>query len=1230
MTCRLSAKSSGFWSYNRFLPYLLGVVLIAVGSAQGQIATAAINGTVTDPSGAVIPGAAVSLKNTATNVERTTATNSAGNYVLVNVNPGRYTLTVHKDGFTAETEPEFELEVNQTSTLNFNLRVGSSVETITVEAAETGLQTSTSELGTVIDKRAVNDLPLNGRNFTQLLNLTPGVSTVNVAQNNSSTGQFDGNPVGSFSFPSINGQTNRSNIFLLDGLNDQESFGSTYSVPPIVDDIQEFKVDSHNDQAQFGGVLGGVVNVVTKSGTNSFHGEAWEFLRNSAFDAADPLNGESSLHQHEFGANIGGPVLLPHYNGRNRTFFFGSFEQAIIHTGNTNQNLIPTTSQLGGDFSAQGVPLYNPYSTTASGTRTPFLCVGGAPAPLIAGTKLQAPAGTTAPPAGTTACSILPSGLIDPNMQAVTKLLYGGLTPNLAGNPSANFREVLLNVQDPRSYNIRVDEELGPTNSFWGRFSHNSAPRNVPGIFGQVNLNDYHAHQVAITWNHVFGPSAILTLQFGRNYGFSGNPTLLPDSVAQALIKAGGYDPSFECSFKSGPRSCYFNAVNFSNGGIASFQEGTQPATVADIYQWKGDFTKTYGKHTFRMGADFNSNGFEQAFNTGHLDFSNQQTSITASGSCPTSAKCNTGGFAFASLLLGVPTGLTYRNQLETEHGGWIDGFYFQDQWRVTDRLTLNLGARYDVTFIPIYGSKADGNAPIGNFDANTGNYVLQFMPPDCATTNNQLPCILGGTLPAHVTVSPDGRFYHNNYDNIQPRVGVAFRLTNRTVLRGSYGRFFDNWAAILQMAQNQQGGWPIQTQISLTNGFNQGAAPPGTFAENPLQGANAPLPTPFGSVYDSNWYVDPNLKNPYSDQWNFGVQQALNENTTVTVNYVGSNGHRLDVGTTGNQATIPGPGLVPSTTCYGGPGSSNSSCSPDKVAAQGRFPFPYQLPTHYDVSKGVSWYDALQVSLDKKAGHGLSYLLAYTWSKAIDIGADEWFGTGTNGTSVQNSYNLNADKGLAGFDLPQIFTASAVYELPFGPGKKFESGVRPLDAIIGGWQVNGIANFNSGTLYNVTAANTIPNTGDQTGERANLVGDPHISNPSLSEWFNVAAFALPTCTAAQVATNPNSCYGSFSRNVLRGDGRANFDFSLFRSFPITEGTRLEFRAEAFNLTNSPVWNTPNANISTNLKCLTTGPVQAPCPSGSIDPVNNTFGVVTSTALGYKPRQLQLALKLYF
>jgi len=1195
MTCLPSRKSSSLQAAT--LLSVVGIIWFLFSSrpAPAQVATAALNGTVADVSGAAVPGAKVSLTNIATNVTQATTTGETGNYVLVNIMPGRYQLSVSKEGFATATQASFDLAVNQTTTIDFILRVGSATETVMVEALTTSIQTSSSELGTVISRRSVDNLPLNGRNFTQLLDLTPGVSTVNTTQNGNNQ-QFAGNTVGSFSFPSINGQTNRSNLFLLDGLNDQESFSSTYSVPPIIDDIQEFKVDSHNDQAQFGGVLGGVVNVVTKTGTNEFHGEGWEFVRNSAFDARNPVTGINQLHQNQFGANIGGPVILPHYHGRNHTFFFGSYEGVRLHVGNANQSLVPTPAQLSGDFTG-GNQLYNPYSTTSSGTRTPFLCVGTSnmPAPLMSGTELQAPLGTTAPPAGQSACNVLPPALIDPNMQAVGQMLYSPLTPNLTGVKGKNFQKTLTNIQDPDSYNIRLDEQLGLKDAFWGRFSHITSPRDVPGIFGQTNLNSYHAHQYAITWNHTFGPTSVLSVQFGRNYGFSANPTLLPGSVSQGLIKAGGYANSFECSFVKGPRNCYFNAVSFPDSGdITSFQEGSSPAVVADIWQWKGNFTKTHGRHSFSMGADFNTNGFRQTFNSNSLSFSQAQTA--------NSPVKGVDGAGFASFLLGIPSGDTYRNEFETEHGGWVDGFYFQDQWKITDRLTLNLGARYDITFNPLYGSPADGNVPIGNWDLNTGNYVLSASAPSCASAGNMPPCIPtpDGSLPAHVVVAPDRRFWHNSYDNIQPRMGIAYRLTQRTVLRGAYGRFYDNWAAVIQMAQNQQGTWPRADQFILS--FNNTNNPPSVFAENPLQGANVvPSLTAFETT--NNWFVDPNIKNPYSDQWNFGVQEALSTNTTLTVNYVGSSGHRLDVGVTGNQATVPDPTgklLVPSVSCY------TTTCTPAAVAAQGRFRFPYLVPIHYDESVGKSWYNGLQVSLDKKASRGLSYLLSYTWSKAIDIGADEWFGTGTNGTSVQNPYNLQNDKGLAGFDLPQIFTANIVYELPFGKGRQFATGVRTIDIVIGGWQVNGISSLMSGTLFNVTAPNSIPNVGSGSSERANIVGDPNKGScpngapvGTLTCWFNTSAFAFPA----------TGTYGTFGRNVLRSDGRANLDLSVFRIFAMTERRRLEFRTEAFNVTNSPIWAAPGASIS----------------------VPALFGVVNSTATsGYSPRQLQFALKFYY
>ena len=325
------------------------------------------NGTIRDASGGVVPGAAIVLTNTKTGFTQTTTSNSTGNYSLVDIIPGDYTVSVSETGFATQKSAPFTLSVNQTATISFDLKVGAAESTVHVSATGVEIETSTSELGTVVGTSEVNALPLNGRNFTELLLLGPGVSPANSSGN--AGGGGIGNPLGTVVFPAVNGQNNRSNMFLLDGINNYGSIRDTYAVQPTLDDIQEFKLQSHNDEAQFGQVLGGIVNVVTKSGTNHYHGDAWEFIRNDDLDAANYFNPvRTPLKQNQFGGAIGGPVILPHYNGRNKTFFYVSYEGFRNHTASNNPYLTPTPAQLGGDFSnleSQGTQLFNPYSSGA-------------------------------------------------------------------------------------------------------------------------------------------------------------------------------------------------------------------------------------------------------------------------------------------------------------------------------------------------------------------------------------------------------------------------------------------------------------------------------------------------------------------------------------------------------------------------------------------------------------------------------------------------------------------------------------------------------------------------------------------------------------------------------------------------------------------------------------------------------------------------------------------------
>ncbi|HEX5483671.1 MAG TPA: TonB-dependent receptor [Terriglobia bacterium] len=1118
---------------------VMGAIFLLPAAMRGQESTAAINGTVKDSSGAVIPGASVGLRNVNTGVERTTVTNGAGNYSFVQILPGQYTLNVTKTGFQAQTQAAFTMSVNQTTTYDFTLPVGQATQTVTVQATAAKLQTGSAELGTVVNRREVNDLPLNGRNFTQMLALTPGVSTVNVSQNG---GGFNTNPIGSYSFPSVNGQTNRSNMFLLDGLNDEEAFNSTYTVAPILDDIQEFKVDSHNDQAAFGGVLGGIVNVVTKSGTNQLHGTGWEYLRNNALDARNFFfQNTNTLRQNQFGGNVGGPVVIPHlYNGRNRTFFFGSYEGVRTRTGNESAYRIPTPQNLNGDFSdwvdkdGNLIPIYNPFSTR--------------PDPSKPGSFLR----------DAFPNNQVPVSLMDPNTLALANLIYPApINTGIAGTNAVNLKN---KITDSDEYNLRGDEQLGQKDSFWFRYSHIHVPVTTPGNFGDTGLGDYLAHQWGANWTHTFGPTAVLDLKFGRNYGYAISDDLFPDDVAAKIIQTGNYSSTFTCGFHAS-RNCLVPGVGPS--GYQGWGESYNATSLSDIWEWKADFTKMAGKHSLSMGVDVNRSAFISPLNGAGACYSTFQTS---------NLETSVGGNGMASFLLGVPDSGGERNVLEREHGGWVNGLYVQDQWRPSDRLTLNLGLRYDYTLFPIYGKgPGDPDSLVGDLDLNNGTYIMAYNAPSCIVTGKP-PCIPGVGLPANVTITGhNGRIIHSTLDNIEPRFGFAYRLSNTNVLRGSFGRFFDNWAAVNQMAQNYEGTWPSTGQL-LANNLNQQT--PMIPAENPfLGGAAFPAPTPFQQV---QWYMDPLIQNPYAWQWNFGIQHSLGQNTVLTANYAGATDIRLDEGIYSNVAVTPGPG--------------------DAAVVASRQPYPSITPTYYDRSVGKGYYHAFQFSLDRKTSKGLAFLVSYTYSKMIDFGSDGWFGV--EGTSIQDPYNLKMDKGVAGFDLTHILSTSWTYELPFGRGERFQTGNKVVDAIVGPWQINGILSMQSGQPYMVTAPSGIPNTGNAggTSERADFTGAPiEPSNQSIAEWISPAAF-----------TNPAPfTFGNEGRNVLRRDWYRNLDLSLFRDFPISESKKLEFRMETFNTPNWVVWGQPNTSIG--------------------DP---QFGVING--IGNSPRIVQFALKFYY
>jgi Carboxypeptidase regulatory-like domain/TonB-dependent Receptor Plug Domain len=1137
--------------------------------AWGQ-ATAAINGTVHDSGGAVITDATVVLHNRDTNLERTAVTNTVGAYVMPQLQPGNYDLKVTKSGFAAAVRSGIILDVNQTVTYDITLKAGAVNEVIDVQANAVALETSTAELGVAVVKEQVNDLPLNGRNFTQLLNLTPGISTINVSQNAPSQGGIWSNPIGTSSYPSVNGQSNRSNLFLLDGVNDQGSFGSTYAIPPIVDDIQEFKVQSHNDDASFGGVMGGVINVVTKSGTSRFHGSGWEFIRNKALDANNPFVPEPQFQQNQFGATLGGPLPIPGEHQR-RTFFFVSYEGFRNHQGASNRYITPTATQLTGDLTGIAGQIYNPFSGKA------FTCDAS-------GNPLPAPGNIQA--AGTP-CNKIPSGMIDQNMVNYAQRLFP--SPNLTPTATSPFNGLdtskTITRQDEGS--ARLDHQFGLHDSVWARYSSFRQPVSGSGGFvGLLHEQVTDGYNAAVNYTHLFSGSTLMQLHFGRtsvNIDQGSNFAKAPASFGTQV----GFSPNFAGGFRGGVAMIpqvviqgYIGNSNPSAHGAAQVDD----THVSNIWEYGGDFTKTIGRHTLRAGANFARNNANALYLNSNVQFAAANTANPVDLS---------GGNAIASFLLGDPTEAGRRNVIETEHGGWVDGFYIMDQWKATDKLSVNFGFRYDITLMPIYGDNKNANNFVGDMNFSNGTYVLARNAPSCSQTN-AAPCIPGGTLPAHVVVTPlsGTAIFHTDYNDIQPRVGIAYQLFPNTVLRGGYGRFFDNWAAITQTAQNYEGTWPSLDQLGASNINPVTAGAPTVTAEDPLnQGSGPPVtgPTPFNQ---STWFADPYLKRPYADQWNFGVQQQLTSNTVLTANYVGSVGRRLDIGGAYNVAMEAG-------------GNANTACAAydpaNPKATNCGAPFPYIGPTAYDRSTGKSTYNALQVSLNGRQQQGLTYLISYTWSKSLDLACTGFYGV--EGCSTQNPYNLQGDKGPAATDLPHIFSAAWVYALPFGKGGNLSSGSRVVNALIGGWNLNGVLSLSSGSPFDVGSGKDIAETGNYNYgngygyERANLIGNPYPSNKGPTRWLNPlnVGFAAPA----------KDTFGHLGRDSLRSNWNRNLDLSVFRQFPITERFRVEFRFEAFNVSNTPVWAIPVSSL------------EAP-----------NFGQVTHTA--NVARQLQFGLKLYF
>ena len=1101
---------------------IAGCLLLVV-PVFGQSTIGSVNGTITDTSGAVVPGTSLTLSNVATGIEMSVKSNATGRYVFVNVQPGTYTVVAEQAGFKTAVLPAFTVGVNSTVTQNMALEVGEVTETIEVAAQAEQLQSSTSEMGTVIGVRVIEDLPLNGRNFTQLLTLTPGATPVSTAQS-SGIGSHDLANVGvtgaAFSNPSIHGQWNRMNIHLLDGLNNTNYIGNMYVIPPIIDAIGEFKVQSHNDKAEFGGVLGGTINVISKTGGNQFHGSGWEFTRNEKLNARNPFADEFNetpavFRQNQFGASVGGPIV------KNKTFFFFAWESWRFSNPRSNRYYVPTDSQLSGDFSnwPTNYDIFDPNTTQT----------------LVDGslTRDQYPNNK------------VPSSQLSAAMQTYLRGYYD--KPNLTGDPTHNVLNSDPATNNADNFQIRGDHNFSDFDRAWFRYSKVDGAQLTPSTLLINEVGAFPFYNTGGGWFHSFSPTIIMDHSFGYAKEPYRQGTIPDDDVGDGPALAAGFGTI------AGVRpipSIAIGSGGFAGGDVGALRRMEGPLEFFyEQFHYTGNLSVIRGNHTFKFGmSTLKHNLTPNAMGGISFNF----TDVPTQGVLP--GQVGSTGEALASALIGVPSQMSGGLPTDWFVGYQTIGFYVQDEWRVKPNLTINFGLRFDHLMWPEVRSKTGSFKT--NYDLGTGEFLigLQELPRGCNQTG-LAPCFPGNGLADvpfgekikkadHTSIGPIPV-----WDNFQPRFGVAYSFNPATVLRVGYGIVYDQLTGVNQSWQGQ-GGWPNNTGFFEPTNAN---GTPVRFIENlrTKLGSALPGPQPWG---DTCWCVDRNVRNPVSHQWNVELQRQVSSNLVVSAGYVGSSSSRLQVTGLGNTSR-------PST---GGPA---------EVAALK--PWSHIPTVFWGDDRGIGSYHGLELKVERRFAEGLSFLASYTWSRAIDNGASGFF-TAENGPGgesyVQDFYNLENNKGVSGYNIPHMLSVATVWEIPAGKGYPvFNKG--PARWILGNWSLNSLVQLRSGQPTNLVVGGDVANIGNGVGwwsyMRPNVVGNPKVDNRTSGRWFDPSAFAIPQFGS----------YGNAGRGIVYSENVTVVDLSLFKRFGWGEGRWVELRAELFNFFNLANYGTPDPYV---------------------------------------------------
>ncbi len=1087
--------------------HTLGLVLcliLTVVPLGAQTTAGSIVGTVTDPSGGVIGGATVTITNMGTNIAVKTTTDASGEYVMTPLEVGKYSVTVEATGFKRSVRSDIPVNVQDRVRVDARLEVGQVSDTVEVQAAAPILETDTSYLGEVVDSQRIVDLPLNGRFFTRLAVLTAGTAPTPAGARDENTGGF-----------SANGVRPYQNNYILDGVDNNSysedlSSQASFVVGPPPDAIQEFKVQTNSMSAEFGRSGGAVLNVTIKSGTNDLHGTAYEFLRNSDLDANNFFNNASGapiapFKQNQFGFSTGAPIFIPKvYNGRNRTFFFFDYQGTRIRTGDTFLATVPTDNMRVGNFSPVNGVAFNTIYDPNTGTINP----------------------TTGDAEGRTPFpnNIIPQSRWNPIAEKLLSMFPEPNTPGEFNNfgPSYNYISNPVEPNDTNQLDLRIDHRISDSDSIFGRFSW-SNQRDVPpgaipppldaasfssGVFLQKPRN------VVVSETHIFNPRLINELRLGYTQNESDrlqfNSTI--DESAQLGI------PGIPFASNNG------GLPQFQVNGLNSFGSAEYQPTVEKqaIEQLIDSLTLIHGRHTIKFGAELKPRVdfsiLQPPYPKGQFGFSGTYTAQNLESESTT-------GLGTADFLLGAVSGGAYIGSFINDEFQQPGQFYYvQDDIKLTRKLTLNLGLRYE--FVEHAKEKYDAQA---NFDlANQTLYIAGNRQDPLPSNFFPEVAVVRG---APASLVPDQK------DDFAPRIGIAYNAFSKTVLRAGYGVFYSSYEAGPLSIPNMGNNPPFYLQSNYI--------PPSGVVLNPIvsnlsQGfpANA-LSNPAAP---SLFALATNFTNPNVQHWQASIQRDLGWNTVLEVAYAGSKGTHLYEFRNPNQI----------------PASTNPSANYNAER-----PFPYMGDLTYWCSCDSSTYSALQSKLEKRFSNGLSFLTAFTYGKSIDEQSQASLGF-HNGGGFRNNYAPEWEKGPSDYDQKYRFVNSLSYTLPIGQGRAVLGSLHGIgNTLIGGWELQGIQAYSSGLPYTVLEATDQANTNGDTGEFRpdRVIGTPlYPSNQSPTNWFNPAAFTL----------QPFGTYGNSGRNTIWTAPQLQLDTSLFKDFAIKERTKLQFRAEFFNMTNHP------------------------------------------------------------